>query len=392
MVIKKLCVVTGTRSEYGLLKGLMERIQSSPKFELQLVVTAMHLSPEFGLTYKEIEKDGFIINEKIEMLLSGDTAVSVTKSVGLGVIGFADAYQRLQPDLLVILGDRFEALAAAQAAMLARIPIAHIHGGEITEGAIDESIRHSISKMSHLHFVAANEYRKRVIQLGEQPKNVFVSGAPGVDVIKNSELMDRESFESSTGFKISDLNFMVTYHPVTLAESRQSNSMKNLFAALDEFPEAKIIISYPNADAYGRSLISEIQEYAEANINRVYVFVSLGQLKYLSALQFMNVVIGNSSSGLIEAPSFQKPTVNIGDRQKGRLKAASVIDCDDTKSAIVSAIKKSISPEFTLLMSSVENPNGNGNASEFIFNQFCKIDLDNLVRKPFYDVGFSLED
>jgi len=388
MAVRKICVVTGTRADYGLLSGLMAALQQCKEFELQLIATAMHLSPEFGLTYRQIENDGFVINEKIEMLLSGDTAVSITKSMGLGTIGFADAYDRLRPDLVVILGDRFEALAAAQAAMIAKIPVAHIHGGEVTEGAVDESIRHSITKMSHLHFVATDEFKKRVIQLGEQPDNVHVCGAPGIDNIKNMELLDRSALEQSLDFDLGQTCFLVTYHPVTLATVGDSNSMTNLLDALDAFPEAKIIITFPNADADGRQLISQVKEYAARQPDRIFVTDSLGQLRYLSALQHVDAVIGNSSSGLLEVPSFKKPTINIGDRQKGRLKAGSVIDCAESTLEIVEAIRFGLSEEFRKTIQTIENPYGDGNAIERILTVLKKCNLKGLVRKPFYNIDF----
>lgn len=383
-------MVTGSRAEYGLLYWLMKDIQQSTELELQVIASAMHLSPEFGLTYQQIENDGFVINEKIEMLLSGDTSVSITKSIGLGTIGFADAFQHLEPDLVVLLGDRFETLAAAQAAMIAKLPIAHIHGGEVTEGAVDESIRHAITKMSQIHFVATNEFRKRVVQLGEQPKNVFVSGAPGIDNIRRMQLLDLHEFEQSINFKLAKQNFLVTYHPVTLAESADSNSITNLLLALEEFPQAKVIITYPNADAEGRHLIEQIKTYAEKNKERVYLSPSLGQLRYLSALQHVDAVIGNSSSGLLEVPSFKKPTINIGDRQKGRLKAGSVIDCGESTDSIVKAIEIALSDKFSEITTHVNNPYGQGRAVDFILNAITHADLKSLIRKPFYDVDFEL--
>ena len=385
MIKRKICVVTGTRAEYGLLYGLMKAIQKSEAFELQVLASAMHLSPEFGSTYKVIEQDGFCIDAKVEMLLSGDSHVAITKSLGLGVIGFADAYERLKPELVVLLGDRFEALAAAQAALIASIPIAHIHGGELTEGAIDESIRHSITKMAHLHFVSTEVFRRRVIQLGEQPGRVYVSGAPGIDNIKKMNLMSKSALESSLGFELGANSFLVTYHPVTLASSENENTLHELFQALDSFSDAKLIITYPNADAKGREMIRQLKRYAEENKERVFLIDSLGQLKYLSALQHVDMVIGNSSSGLLEVPSFYKPTVNIGDRQKGRLKAKSVIDCVYAKKSIELAISKGLSVEFQSELANVVNPYGSGNASEKIMDILSVSEFSELTRKPFYD-------
>ncbi len=386
---RKVAVVTGARADYGLLFWLMKEIQQDDELELQIIASAMHLSPEFGLTYQQIEKDGFVIDEKIEMLLSGDSSVSIAKSMGLGTVSFADSFARLKPDLVVLLGDRFESLSAAQAAMIAKIPIAHIHGGEVTEGAVDESIRHAITKMSQLHFVATEEFRRRVIQLGEQPKSVYVTGAPGVDNIKRMRLLGRKAFEKSIGFNLTKQNFLVTYHPVTLAESSTSNRMENLFVALDSFPKAKVIITFPNADAEGRQLIEQITEYAGRNKERVYITASLGQLGYLSALQHVDAVIGNSSSGLLEAPSFKKPTVNIGDRQKGRLKAESVIDSSESAESITHAIQVALSDDFAAVLSRVENPYGQGEAVKVMLDVIKKVDVKSLIRKPFYDVEFS---
>ncbi|MEH6469993.1 MAG: UDP-N-acetylglucosamine 2-epimerase [Halopseudomonas sp.] len=385
-VSKKICVVTGTRAEYGLLCSLMHEINSCQELELQIVATAMHLSPEFGLTYQQIEADGFVIDEKIEMLVSGDTAVSITKSMGLGLIGLADALDRLQPDLLLLLGDRTEAMVAAQAAMVAKVPIVHLHGGEVTEGAIDESIRHAITKMSSLHFVANEQFRQRVIQLGEQPGRVIVSGAPGIDNIQRLPLLPRDELEKSLDFSLGKTCFLVTYHPVTLAQNPASNSMANLFQALDRFPDAQVVITYPNSDAEGRQLITQINDYAASQPERVMVSASLGQLRYLSALKQVDLVIGNSSSGLIEAPSFGTPTINIGDRQKGRLTASSVISCDESTDSIVAAIDTGLSAEYRALAQSTANPYGDGNAVSTIVRKLQQAVPKSLIRKPFYDI------
>lgn len=385
-VVKKICVVTGTRAEYGLLSSLMHAIDQCPDLELQLIASAMHLSPEFGLTYQQIEADGFVIDEKIEMLLSGDTAVSITKSMGLGLIGFADALARLKPDMLLLLGDRTEAMVAAQAAMVAKIPIVHIHGGEVTEGAVDESIRHAITKMSSLHFVANELFRQRVIQLGELPERVFVSGAPGIDNIRRLPLLDRAALESSLDFSLGQRCFLVTYHPVTLAQHSASNSMANLFVALDRFPDAQVIITYPNADAEGRQLIAQINDYAANQKQRVMVSSSLGQLRYLSALKQVDLVIGNSSSGLIEAPSFCTPAINIGDRQKGRLMADSVISCNESTDGIHAAMIQALSDAFHSQVLSTINPYGDGKAVATIIQGLRSALPKALVRKPFHDL------
>ncbi len=383
---RKICVVTGTRAEYGLLYWLMKEIQADEDLELQIIATGAHLSPEFGLTYKVIEADGFEINEKVEMLLSSDTPVGIAKSIGLATIGFADTFQRLKPDILVLLGDRFEILAAAQAAMVARIPIAHLHGGELTEGLIDEAIRHSVTKMAHLHFVANEIYRQRVIQLGEQPNRVFNYGAPGLDNINRLKLLDKKELEIALDFKLNPLVFLVTYHSVTLYDNSE-HSILHLLRALDQFPDASIIFTKPNADTDGRILIEMMDEYVENHSDRVRAFTSLGQTLYLSAIKNADVVIGNSSSGLIEVPAFKKATVNIGDRQKGRLKASSVIDCEENEMHITEAIYKALSPEFQDSLCNVYSPYGEGNASRRIKEQLKAVNLDRITIKEFYDLA-----
>lgn len=340
--MKKICVITGTRAEYGLLYWLMKEIEDDSELLLQLVVTGMHLSPEFGLTYRQIEEDGFVIADRVEMLLSSDTSVGVSKSVGLGIIGFTDAFTRLRPDLVVVLGDRYEILAAATAAMLARIPLAHLHGGEKTEGAVDESIRHSISKMANLHFTANDNYRKRVIQLGEQPERVFNVGAMCWDNLMRCSFLSRDELQAELGVKWQKNNFLITYHPETLLKSDVKEQMTKLFAALDRFTETQVIFTKANADAAGREINALLEEYARKREN-VSVFSSLGSLRYLSLVKAVDVVIGNSSSGLLEVPFLQRPTVNIGERQKGRLRPASVIDC--TVDNVYQAVRQALSPE-----------------------------------------------
>lgn len=384
---RKICVVTGTRAEYGLLYWLMKEIQADSDLQLQLIVTGMHLSPEFGLTYKVIEQEGFHIDAKIEMILSSDTPVGISKSIGLGVIGFGEALDRLQPDIMVVLGDRYEILSAAQAALVANIPIAHIAGGETTEGAMDEAIRHSITKMSHFHFVGAEPYRRRVIQLGEQPERVFNVGDPAFDNILKLPLLSRSELEKSLDFSLGDINFLVTYHSVTLGSMNPQDGMHALLCALDRFPDAKIIISYPNSDTGGRILIDMIKEYANLHPDRVYPCTSLGQLRYLSAMKHCQVVIGNSSSGISEAPVFKKATVNIGSRQQGRLKAQSIIDCNENCEDIVSAIHKALSFEFQASLLQVKSVyDGDGATSHTIKEVLKKANLEGILMKKFYDI------
>lgn len=385
---RKIAVVTGSRAEYGLLYWLIKEIHESSDLQLQLIVTGSHLSPEFGYTASQIEQDGYPVAAKVEMLLSSDTPVGIAKSMGLGVISFADALDRLKPDLIVVLGDRYEILSAVQAAMVANIPIAHIHGGELTEGAIDEGIRHAVTKMSHLHFTAAEPYRQRVIQLGEQPDRVFNVGAMGMDNIVKMKLLSREEFEQSIGFRLGKTNMLVTYHPVTLADPSK-DAFSSLLHALDQFPDAKIILTKPNADTYGRKLIRQIDDYAKANPERVYVSTSLGQLKYLSAIQHVDVVVGNSSSALIEVPFFRKPSVNIGERQKGRLHGESVINCGSSVDEIADAIHQALSSEHLEKTRKAPLLFGTGGASRKIVEILKQVDTERLIQKKFYDVTFD---
>ncbi len=383
---RKICVVTGSRAEYGLLRWVMEEIRATADLELQLVVTGMHLSPEFGLTYREIEADGFHIDRKIEMLTSSDTPVGITKSIGLGVIAFGETLAQLQPDIVLVLGDRFEIFAAALSAMVAALPIAHLHGGETTEGAFDEAIRHSITKMSHLHFVAAEAYRRRIIQLGEAPERVFLSGGLGVDAIQKVKLLDRQALEENLDFKFGKRNLLITYHPETFDAGAAESQMKELLKVLDELADTQLIFTLPNADTGGRALIHLVEEFTAIRPHSK-AFPSLGQLRYLSCLAQVDAVVGNSSSGLAEVPSFNKGTINIGDRQRGRLKAVSVIDCDPERSSILQAIQTLYSSEFQAALSQVTNPYGDGGASKKIVNVLAHHDLKNIVKKSFYDTA-----
>ncbi len=382
---RTVCVVTGSRAEYGLLFWLLKGIDADPRLRLQLAVTGAHLSPEFGLTVRQIETDGFTPDARVDMLLSTDTPVGIAKSIGLGVIGFADALDRLRPDLLVILGDRFEILAAAQAAMVLRIPIAHLHGGELTEGLIDEAIRHSLTKMSHLHFVAAEPYRQRVIQLGEAPERVWTVGATGLDAIRLASRMNRTELSESVGFDLTDPYFLVTYHPVTLDAA--ACGIAPLLAALAEFPEHRILFTGVNADPDNAPIRAAIAAFAADRPGRVHAAVSLGQQRYLSALAHADAVIGNSSSGILEAPSFRVPTVNIGDRQRGRLRAASVIDAAEDADSIAAAIRRALSDGFRSGLATMQSPFGDGHASERILEIIATHPLDSLLMKRFGDLA-----
>jgi len=387
--MRKVCVVTGTRAEYGLLYWLMKEIEADPELELQIIATGMHLSPEFGLTYKEIEKD-FTITKKIEMLLSSDTAIGISKSMGLAQISFAEAYDELKPDIIIILGDRYEIFSAVSVAMIAKIAIVHLSGGETSEGAFDESIRHCITKMAHLHFTAAEEYRNRVIQLGEQPEYVFNVGGMGIENIKRLKLLDKKAFEESIHFKLDKKNLLVTFHPVTLENSTSAYQFQELLTALNSLQDTHIIFTKANSDTDGRIINQMIDEYVLNNPGQSVAFTSLGQLRYLSALQFVDAVVGNSSSGLAEAPSFKIGTINIGDRQKGRLKAKSVIDCEPTQKHILQAFDILFSSSFQQDLKNVQNPYGDGMASKKIINIIKDVNLSNLMKKSFYDLGQTL--
>jgi GDP/UDP-N,N'-diacetylbacillosamine 2-epimerase (hydrolysing) len=363
----------------------MQGIKDDPSLTLQIIATGMHLSPEFGLTYREIVADGFNIDCKVEMLTSSDTPVGIAKSMGLGMIGFADALEELQPDLILVLGDRFEIFSAVSAALVARIPVAHLHGGESTEGAFDEALRHSITKMSHLHFVAAPEYQKRVIQLGEQPEKVFLVGGLGVDAIKHLELIDRASLEAELGFKFGKKNLLVTFHPVTLETASAEQQMNELVLAMSELRDTQLIFTMPNADTDGRALIRILETFTAENDN-AHLFASLGQLRYLSCVSEVDGVIGNSSSGLTEVPSFKKGTINIGDRQRGRLQAKSIINCEPTRTSIANAIELLYSSSFQANLSQTRNPYGEGGASDKIINVLRDAGFIDSLKKIFYDL------
>jgi UDP-hydrolysing UDP-N-acetyl-D-glucosamine 2-epimerase len=382
--VARICVVTGSRAEYGLLYWLLKELDDDSAFDLRLIVTGMHLSPEFGNSISQIRRDGFDIDAIVESQLSSDTSTGITKSVGVGVIGFADAFRNMSPDAVIVLGDRFETFAAAQAAMFADIPIVHIHGGETSEGAFDEAIRHSITKMAHLHFVAAEAYRKRVIQLGESPDRVENVGAAGLDHLQRTPLLDRGQLEKELGLKLSSPLFLVTYHPVTVGDSDPAALVACLLDALDRF-DATIVLTYPNADTGGRSIITAIDSFVARREQNRKAFASLGQQRYLSLMRIADVVIGNSSSGLIEAPALKRPTVNIGERQKGRLKATSVIDARDDAADIERAIRLVLSDDFRRGLGETISLYGHGNAAQSMVARL-KHDLPLSTRKVFFDI------
>jgi GDP/UDP-N,N'-diacetylbacillosamine 2-epimerase (hydrolysing) len=386
---RKICIVTGSRADYGLLYWLIKEVVKDKNLKLQLIATGMHLSSKFGLTYKEIEKD-FKIDKKINILLYSDTSEGISRSMGIAQTSFSKAYNELKPDIIVVLGDRYEIFSAVSSAMISRIPIAHIHGGEATEGAIDEAIRHCISKMSHIHFTATKEYSKRVIQLGEVPNKVFNVGGAGIENIKRLKFLTKEEFEKSINFKLNIKNILVTFHPVTLEGKTSKKHFQEILNSLDELKDTNIIFTKANSDVDGKIINQMIDQYTKKNSDKSIGVASLGQLKYLSALRHVDFIIGNSSSGISEAPSFKIGTINIGDRQKGRIKAESVVDCLCNKKDIKRAIKKIYSTEFKNLLKDVKNPYGDGCASKKIIKVLKTVKLGNILKKKFFDIKYSL--
>ena len=382
---RKICVVTGSRADYGLLRSVIQGIKDDPNLNIQVVATGMHLSPTFGLTYKEIEADGFFIDEKIEVINELDTPYEISQSIAKGITGCAKAFSKLEPDLVLLLGDRFEIFSAAIAAYVALIPIAHIHGGELTAGALDEAFRHSISKMSSLHFVAAEEYKKRLIQLGENPKNIYLAGGLGVDSIKRHKLLNKQELENKLNIKFLDKSLLITFHPVTLDIESSELQFKELLEALSNFKDTTLIFTMPNADNGGRKLINMVEEFVTENKN-ARAFISLGQLLYFSCISNMDGVVGNSSSGIIEVPSFKKATINIGDRQLGRLQADSIINCKPLKKDILNAIEKLYSTSFQTLLDRVTNPYSGTGVNEKIVEVLGAISLDGIIKKAFHDL------
>ena len=385
--MRKICFFTGSRAEFGILSNLMHMVDNDKNCHIQIIATNMHLSPEFGLTYKEIEAEGFHIDKKVEMLLSSDTANGTVKSMGLATIGFADAIEELQPDLAVILGDRYEMLCAAQTCLIYKIPIAHIGGGEITEGAYDDAIRNSITKMSHLHFASTEEYRQHIIQMGEQPDHVFYSGSLGVDNIMNETIIDQQDLEESLSFVLGDKYILVTFHPVTMETSTASEQCDALLKALETInSDYKILFTLPNSDTDGRIIIKKIKDYVSCHVDKSYAITSLGKKRYYSALKYSTAVIGNSSSGLGEAPSFHVPTLNIGNRQAGRTRGRSVIDVPATYDGIKGGLNKVLSEDFRSIARSADNPYEKRGTAETIFRIIRDHPLDGLTIKHFYNI------
>lgn len=385
--MRKICVFTGTRAEYGIMSRLMRMIQDDSDLQLQIIATNMHLSPEFGLTYKEIEADGFHIDKKVEMLLSSDTANGTVKSMGLATIGFADALEDLKPDLAIILGDRYEMLAAAEACLIYKIPIAHIAGGAISEGAYDDAIRHCITKLSHIHFTETEEYRNRVIQLGEQPQNVICTGALGVNNIRNEDIMSLDELERSINFNLGNKFLLVTFHPVTMETATAAEQCDNLLTALKEInDEYQILFTLPNSDTDGRIIIKKINDFVSKDPLKAYAITSLGKKRYYSALKYASAVVGNSSSGLVEAPSFNIPTLNIGNRQLGRTRGESVVDVPATLDGMRNGLRIALSPEFITKAKTSMNPYEKANTLQIMFDKIKNYPYETLIQKSFYNL------
>ncbi len=379
----KICVITGSRAEYGLLKNIIHQIKKDRDLHLKLVVTGSHLSKKFGNTYKEITQDGFKIDKKINIKLKSSTVKSIVNSINLCMSKLVDVYKKIQPNIIIVLGDRYESFAATVAACISRIPIAHIHGGEATEGLIDESLRHSMTKMSHIHFVAAEEYKKKVIQLGEKPKNVFLVGGLGVDSIKNLKLLNKKDLESQLSFKFNEKNLLINFHPETLNKNYSIKFFNSFLNELKKLKNTNLIFTMSNSDVDGDYIISSIKKFSKKHKN-VFLFKSIGQLNYLSLLKYVDGMVGNSSSGLLEMPSFKKGSINIGNRQLGRLKSTSVIDTNYDINEIKKSIKFLYSKKFKKILKFSKNPYGEGGASKKIVSILKKIKLKNILIKKFY--------
>ncbi len=383
--MQKICVVTTSRAEYGLLFWLMKGIQADPGMQLQLVVTGTHLSAEFGSTIDMIRDDGFRVDRSFDLEMQGDKVLDITHSLALALEGFAAAFHTLQPDIIVVLGDRFEILGAAAAALIANIPVAHLHGGELSLGAIDDSIRHAVTKMSHLHFTAAAEYKRRVIRMGEEPGRVFMVGGMGMDNIKRMSFLGRAEFEKAIDFRLGERNLLITYHPETLDHLMAGKQIDELLKALAKLKDTHFIFTQPNADTGHRAIVERIQSFVFKAGDQATLIKSMGQLNYLSAMKHVDAVVGNSSSGIIEAPGFRIGTLNIGHRQDGRIRAGSVIDCECTEGAILAGLETIYSPAFQEKLKTVKNPYGTGGASEKVLDVLRGTDVKQLIPKKFYD-------
>lgn len=385
MTARRVCVFTGTRADYGLLRWVMHEVREHPSLALQTLVTGSHLAPEYGSTVQQIERDGFVVDERVEALLSGDTPTAAAISMGLTTAGCAAALDRLRPDVLVVLGDRYEALAVAQAAVLLDVPVAHLHGGESTEGAVDEQFRHAVTKLSSLHLPAAEPFARRIRQMGEEPARVTVVGAPGLDNVRRLDLLDRAALESDLGLPLGR-SVVVTYHPVTLAPEGVVEAAGALMEVLDRTGDLSVVLTRPNADPQGRMLAGVFERWAAARPERVRLFDSLGQVRYLSAVRNALAVVGNSSSGLIEAPALGTPTVNLGDRQAGRLRGRSVVDCDETVDSIGAALQQVLDPAFRVTVAGDGSPYGDGRTAPRVAQVLADVDLQGITRKRFHDL------
>lgn len=388
--MRKICIFTSTRAEWGLQRGVADLIRRSDELELQLLVSGSHLSEEYGMTVREIETDGFVVDVRVHILKFGDSPVGICKSMGLAMSGCSEALEQLKPDLVLILGDRYESFCMASVCQVQRIPVAHIGGGEVTEAAVDEAFRHSITKMAHLHFPCRDEYRQRIIQLGEDPARVFNVGALGLENIRKISLMSREELQISILFKLDCPFFLVTFHPVTLEQSTSAEQFDELLLALEQFLGHKVIFTKANADADGQVVNEKIDAYAALHPDRCLAVASLGLRRYLSAMKLCNGVIGNSSSGIFEAPAFSVPTVNIGDRQKGRIRTSSVIDCEPNTSSIVEAIRKGLNPQFRIELGEMVHPCEKDNTAVNIVNKLQRVELSGLLKKSFHDLPFCM--
>lgn len=385
--MKRIVIVTATRAEYGLLAPIIKKLMKVSEIDVKVVATGTHLSPEFGMTINEIKEDGVKVDKEIDILLSADTSVAISKTMGLAMLGFADYFAECKPDALMVLGDRYETLAVCIAAMNEQIPIIHLHGGEATEGLVDEAVRNAITKLSFLHFTSTETYRNRVIQMGESPDRVYAAGAIGVENAIKTELMTKAELEKSLGCQFAEKMAVLTFHPVTLENDTAKKQISELLEALDSFPDITFICTKANADRDGRIINKYLSDYVDRH-NNAFLFDSLGMKRYLSALSCATFVIGNSSSGIIEVPSFKIPSINIGDRQKGRIQAESIINCMPERSDIEGAIRKAISTEFNMKIRDVVNPYGIGNTSDVIVETTTDYLLNDKlkVQKPFYDL------
>lgn len=384
--MRKICIATGTRADWGLLSPIAKALQQREDVKLQIVATNMHLSPKFGNTYKEILADGFKINCHVPMMDNPDSPADTVRSMSMAMHGFADAFEELKPDLLIILGDRYEMLAVVSAALIFRIPVAHIAGGAITEGAFDDSIRHSITKMSHIHLTETDEYRNRVIQLGEDPEYVFNVGSIGIHNILNMPLLSAEEVSKQIGMNVDRNTLIVTFHPATLDSENPIEQCQNMLRAINTHSECNTIFTYPNNDSHGREIINLIEEYVGRNRGNAVVFPSLGALRYLSVLKYAGAAVGNSSSGIIEVPSMGIPTLDIGVRQRGRMAAASVRHCGVSLEDIKAGLDEILTPEFREMAKNCQNPYQQPDILERIVKIVCETPLDNITVKHFHDI------